>query len=245
MRAAALTVMLFSLPALATAQATADDDALARAVVLFEESETLYNQGEFGQAAALLRRAYALHADPTLLFNLGRALEGAGDLDGAIDAYGRYLETADEAPDRGAVEARLTTLRAQRDALAGARASETEPAAPGATEDATEGGGGSVEIAPWLLVGGGGVVVGVGVALGVLSQDLASQAAAEPVQVEAVALHSDAQTFATVANVLYVAGGVIAGAGLVWGVVSLTSGDGDAQARLEVGPGSVGVRGTF
>ena len=88
MRAATLTLCLLVAPAAALAQER-DSDALDRAVVLFEESETLYNQGEFEQAAALLRRAYALHADATLLFNLARALEGAGDLDGAIDAYAR------------------------------------------------------------------------------------------------------------------------------------------------------------
>src|SRR5688500_3941422 len=72
-----------------SAQARGSD--LDRAVVLFEESERAYNAGEFAEAATLLRRAYELHPDPTLLFNLARALEGMGDLDGAIETYERYL----------------------------------------------------------------------------------------------------------------------------------------------------------
>ena len=35
----------------------------------------------------MLRRAHSLHPDPLLRFNLARALEGDGDLDGAIEYY--------------------------------------------------------------------------------------------------------------------------------------------------------------
>lgn len=242
MWAAALLLALVTLPRAALAQESGEA-SLERAVVLFEESETLYNQGEFVEAAALLRRAYALHADPTLLFNLGRALEGAGDLDGAIDAYARYLATAEDPPDRGAVEGRLATLRAQRDALAGGGRDEAREAPEPPTT--SPGGGGGVEVAPWIVAGGGVLVLGTAIVLGVVSQDLGSQAAVEPVQADAVALHADAETFALAANVLYVAGGVIAAAGAVWGIVSLTSGDGGSQASLRFGPGSIALAGRF
>lgn len=118
MRIAAALALSAALLGAANARAQDDDDSLERAVVLFEESETLYNQGEFEQAAALLRRAYALHPDPTLLFNLARALEGAGDLDGAIESYERYLEENPDAEDAGAIRARVGTLREQRARLA-------------------------------------------------------------------------------------------------------------------------------
>lgn len=238
------TLLLVASPAAARAQPAADEASLRRAVVLFEESETLYNQGEFVQAAALLRRAYALHADATLLFNLGRALEGAGDLDGAIDAYARYLAEAADPPDRGAVEARLATLRAQREALSERGASEVDDAdrAPIAASTAS---GGGIDPAPWVVLGVGLAALGVGIGLGVAMQGVSDRAATEPVQREAQALYDEAQGLAIGANVLFVVGGLAATAGLVWGVVTLADGGGDATAHLRFGPGSVAVAGTF
>lgn len=222
-------------------------------MLLFEESETAYNEGRFDEAAALLRRAYSLHADPTLLFNLARALEGDGDLDGAIESYEQYLRDAPDAPDRGAVEARLVTLRDQRDRL-----NEAEDGDEGGTESAERdpaltatppSSGATVEPLPWIVAGVGVVAVGVGAVFGVVSQDKASAARDEPIQVNASNLHDEATTFATLANVFFVAGGILAAGGVAWGVISLTSGSGDereaAQAEAAIVPGGVVVRGRF
>jgi tetratricopeptide (TPR) repeat protein len=221
---------------------------LDRAVLLFEESERLYNEGQFAEAAALLRRAYALHADPTLLFNLARALEGLGDLDGAIEAYEQYLRDAESPPDRGAIERVIATLRAQREQLRGPR-ERPDPEVDAQPEPPPPPPRSEPEIAPWILAGAGAAVLGVGIGLGVASTSDASAAAAEPVQVVAIDLHARAEALAIAADVLFVAGGLAAGIGLVWGIVSVTSG-GDAepaQATVDVSivPGGLALSGTF
>lgn len=223
------------------ASAQEDPEQLRRAVLLFEESEQLYNEGNFVDAAALLRRAYELHADPTLLFNLARALEGMGDLDGAVETYERYLAEAGEARDRGAVERRLVTLREQRDRLA--QADSSAPSEVATAEPAPSGGGVTIDPLGWIVAGVGLAMVGAGVGFGVASQDLGTQAADARVMVDAVDLHSQAETMAILADVFFVTGGVAAIAGVIWGIATIGSEEDTVSARI--GPGSVELRGRF
>jgi len=220
-------------------------------VELFERSEALYNSGEFERAAALLRHAYALHPDATLLFNLARALEGMGDLDGAIESYERYLREAEAPPDRGAVEARLDTLRVQRAALAREAESwgQEEPGPPEPAPEEAPAESPPIDPAPWLVLAGGIVVMGVGAGLGVASNDLGTQAQREPVMADAVALHDEATALATGANALFVIGGLAALAGLTWGIIAVAletdEGEEGASATLRIGPASVAATGRF
>ena len=104
----AITLGLCALSSVATAQ-EAPQAPQADAVLLFEQSADAYRAGRFSQAASLLEEAYAIWPDPVLVYNLGRAYEGAGRLDEARDAYVRYLASgaADDAED---VRARLAAL---------------------------------------------------------------------------------------------------------------------------------------
>src|SRR5512143_2470066 len=74
--------------------ARADQSERDRALELFDQSDRAYAAGDYGRAADLVRAAYALYPEPILLYNLGRALEQAGDTRGAIDQYTRYLAVA-------------------------------------------------------------------------------------------------------------------------------------------------------
>jgi len=224
-----------------------EDPDLQRAVMLFEESEAAYNDGRFDEAAAMLRRAYSLHDDPLLLFNLARALEGDGDLDGAIESYQQYIDEAPDAEDRGAVEARLRTLRAQRDELADDGDEEEEEEEEEIAEEEEDDAGGGVSLAPWLTAAGGLAVVAVGGVFGAMSQSKALDADNEPVQETAKALHDDASTMATLANVFFVVGGVIVAAGVTWGVIDLMGDDeeGEPDADLAILPGGLLVTGRF
>jgi tetratricopeptide (TPR) repeat protein len=232
------------------AQDGQEDRDLQRAVMLFEESETAYNEGRFEEAAAMLRRAYELNPDPVLRYNLARALEGAGDLDGAIEHYEGYLEESPDASDAGAVEARVRTLRRQRDALADGDADEEDvEESDELVDEAPADEGGGVSLAPWLVAAGGAAVVGVGAIFGALSQSKANAAQDEPVQETAQSLHDQASTFATLANVFFVVGGVVAAVGVTWGVIDLASGGSDDEAEsaatLRIVPGGLLAQGRF
>jgi tetratricopeptide (TPR) repeat protein len=226
-----------------------EDPELQRAVLLFEESEDAYNEGRFDEAAAMLRRAYSIHPDPLLLFNLARALEGEGDLEGAIENYERYIREAPDAEDRGAIEARVRTLRAQREQLTHEEEGDEEIAEEDLPDEAEEddGGGGGVNAAPWIVTAGGLAVVAVGGVFGAMSQSRAADADTEPVQVDAKALHDEASTFATLANVFIIAGAVLTVGGVVWGIVDLLGDDeeGEADADIAVVPGGILVYGRF
>src|SRR5690606_33568184 len=79
----------------------------------FERAEALYDEGRYDEAIELLRELVREYPDPILLYNLGRAHEGAERLAEAIDAYERYLDAAPDAPDRDAITRRIERLRAR------------------------------------------------------------------------------------------------------------------------------------
>jgi tetratricopeptide (TPR) repeat protein len=63
-------------------------------------------------------------------YNLARLAEKTGDLELAVEAYGKYLNLAPEAQDRNEVETKMTTLSAR---IAASRSDTTAPAQPSAT----------------------------------------------------------------------------------------------------------------
>ncbi|MGF1464513.1 MAG: tetratricopeptide repeat protein [Sandaracinaceae bacterium] len=108
-RIATLGIALLLAPEAAAGQELTSRD---RALVLFEESEELYRERRFAEAAVLLRQAYALSEEPVLLYNLARALDRAGDRAEALAAYERYLADAPEGPTRRRAQAAVGRLRA-------------------------------------------------------------------------------------------------------------------------------------
>lgn len=211
-------------------------DGRARAHELFRESAEHYRAGRFEQAVALLRQAYELARQPVLLYNLGRAYEGNGQLDEAVAAYRRYLEQEPEVADRGAIERRIETLRRQieeRQELArqaaAARAERDRAAAERQQADGPS-------PAPWIVAGVGAAGAVAGVAFGALASGREQDAAADPVHASASETLDEAEAFATAANVFVIAGSAVAAIGLTWGIVDwATSGEPEAQPRVEVG----------
>ncbi len=224
------------------------------AIELFKESKKRYRDGEFEAAAKLLEEAYAIDPAPTLLYNLARAKESAGDLEGAVDAYRRYLEADPAAKDRGAIEKRIENLdrqlneRAELEAKLEAQREKAAPAPPPAppppvavttTPEPTEP---EVSPVPWIIAGVGAAVIGSGVVLGVLASGKNSDAMNAPSQIDTRNLADEAGGLAAAANASYIAGGIVVGAGLVWGIVSLTtSGDEELAVLPVLGPRQAGV----
>jgi tetratricopeptide (TPR) repeat protein len=257
--AAILALTAASSPAPARAQGTAPDEASPedqeRALLLFEESLELYRTGRFSDAAGLLRQAYSLHAEPVLLYNLARALEGDGDLTGAIDAYQRYLDTAGEIPDRGAIERKLGTLRATmeerlrlaREAEEARRERDTATQRDRAPAPPSTDAGGPSPL-PWIVAGVGAAGFAVAGLLGGLALGAHDAALEAPSQRATDDEQSRARDLAVGANIAFVVSGIVLAAGVTWGVIDLVSAPGDeesATVRLRILPAIATLEGSF
>jgi len=247
-----------------TPVSTADGDKRRRAYDLFQQSTVAYQAGNFERAAELLREAHLLHPDPSLLYNLARALDAQGDLRGAVDAYERFLSEQPGSQQRGLVERRVTTLREQIEAQDRAREKalppatllvEPEPApAPVAATQApppapveVNGKGRAIPwIVPWAIAGVGVVALGVGGTLGLLASNRNEDAAAAKSQREATTKREEAEVQLVAANALLIGGGVVAAAGVLWGVLTLPKrgpkSDKEQHHAILAGPQSVHVR---
>ncbi len=223
--------------ALASVARADGDSAKQRAAELAAESSQHYNRAEFEVSAALLRQAYALSPEPELLYNLGRALEGMNDINGAIEAYEGYLEHAKATADRAAIERRVAMLRIQRSGQHTAEplppaAPLPEPSPPVVTPnpeppppapppivvDATE-----PSALPWVVIAAGAVIAGAGGVYGGLAVHAHSQAKTEQQAMQAAIDQSDAQTDARNANIGFAVGGGVFVVGVVWEIIERRS----------------------
>jgi tetratricopeptide (TPR) repeat protein len=205
-RSAVLAVTLAAALVCGTVHA---DEAETKALALFEQSAKAYDAGRFSEAISLLEQAYALKKEPVLLYNLGRAYEGAGQEAKAADAYEGFLRAQPDAQDRGALEQRVATLRrqvAEKEALA-KRAREKPPPER------------SANVTPWVVTGIGVAGVGTGVVFGLLSRGKHTDAVNDESYEGAQRQQQKAQTFATVANVCLIVGAVVLVGGIVWAVL--------------------------
>lgn len=223
-RAFVLAGLLASSPvALAGESMTAKE----RAMELYQESAALYQAGELKQAGERLEQAYALDPSPTLLYNLARVHEGLGELEAAIESYRRFLVAAPDTPDRGALEKRIETLGAQLAEQRRLREAEQRkhgkaeegargPSAPAVASPAGADPDRAPNRAPWLILGMGGLALGTGAGLGMISRGAARRAEDEESFLEAKAAERRANDFAVAANVALAVGGAVSLAGATW-----------------------------
>ncbi|RLB44593.1 MAG: hypothetical protein DRJ42_31400 [Deltaproteobacteria bacterium] len=230
------------------AQPEQEPDGQERAVELAQQALEHYHAGEPEEAIPLLLEARELYPEPLLLYNLARAYEATGETEAALAAYEQYVEERPDAPDRAAMESHIDSLREQlreRERLAQEHEEERRRREAAEARAEEESGAGPW---PWVLIGTGGAALGAGVVFGLLAQSERDNAASDPVHETTVAGAERADTFAIVANVLFVAGGVLAATGLVWVIVEGASGGGgddedgaDGDAALAVAPTPTGV----
>jgi tetratricopeptide (TPR) repeat protein len=211
---------------------------------LFAESADAYREGRFDRAIDLLEQAYKLSKEPVLLFNLAKAQEGKGDIPGAILSYEKYLSEAAMISDRGAIEKRVETLRAQladKTALE-KRAEEERLRAERAEQEKP-----SPSPIPWVLAGVGAAGIAVGGALAAVVQSKEADAQAEPVQQDAALLRDDAEQLAIGVNVAFAVGGTLLAGGLTWGIVDVVakSEPSDPKVSLLIQPTGVLLAGWF
>lgn len=231
------------------AHAVSDHDA-KRAKDLFKQSEKSYREGRVEEAVGFLKEAYALDPRPVILYNLARAYEALGNVKDAIDAYKRYLDADPKAPDRGGLEQRIGSLERQqreKEELERKRATplpatsaSAQPTAPPPPPPKR------ASPVPWVVAGLGLAGVGAGLALGATAKSKHDAASAENGGLAASELQSSANSLALGANIALIAGGVIAGAGVVWGIVDLSqSGPSRPKVQARLAPGGVVVKGSF
>ncbi|HEY1554507.1 MAG TPA: hypothetical protein VGF94_06700 [Kofleriaceae bacterium] len=241
----------------AVAPARADDKAAKhRAGELAAEAAQHYKRGEFEVSAALIRQAYALYPEPNLMYNLARSLEGMGDNKGAVEAYEQYLATAKNIEDRGALERRVATLEAELGAAKPpeSKLAPTPPPSPTPTSatpsavvvvappDDVAG----PSVLPWVTIAVGVAAGGTGGGFAYLASNRHDAAASDPSASHAQSLQHTAQTYATTANVLFIAAGAIALGGVVWEIHEHGKhGGSGVAARVRVAPSAVGLEVTW
>lgn len=81
-----------------------------------EQGQTFYLQGRFAEAAEEFEAAHESQPFAAFLFNAGAARENAGDLQGAISLFDRYIAEERRVEDRRTVEHRRDALRTRLDA---------------------------------------------------------------------------------------------------------------------------------
>jgi tetratricopeptide (TPR) repeat protein len=238
----------FELPT-ASAQPKEEKDSKAQALELFNQSADLYAQGKFDEAAKLLEKAYALHPEPVLLYNLGRAYEGLGENQKAIDAYTHYLDQAPKAKDRGALERRIQTLKDQvakeqkleQEHAEAENKPETLPPAPQEKAPAPKPGG-SAQLWPWVVTGVGAAIIGAGLFVGIQAKNKRNDAQDNPVNRDAQDQFDSAKSMASTANVLLIAGTLVTAGGITWAILSKPKRQPAEQSALTLTVTPVGFR---
>jgi tetratricopeptide (TPR) repeat protein len=221
-----------SLDASSTAPVRADTKpaatTTARAADLFKASVEAYRGGDFERTVALLNEAYTLDPQPVILYNLGRAYEGLGNGEAAIDAYDRYLKADPKATDRASIEQRVATLQRQRDEkknlesqrdqerLRAQVAAEEQRRAEARAKQRTQEAPRSRSVAPYIVAGLGAAGLVAGAAFGLVANSKHDNAASERVQQTAIDQQDSAKSLATISTISFIAGGVLLAGGVTW-----------------------------
>lgn len=109
----ALVVSFCSLPALASAQGSREDE---EARTHFESGRLYFERGAYEESLREFQAAYELSHRAELLYNLYLTTERLGEWDQAISYLEHYLaEGSPDAERRASLEPRLENLRARRD----------------------------------------------------------------------------------------------------------------------------------
>ncbi|MBT8494723.1 MAG: hypothetical protein KJO07_16830, partial [Deltaproteobacteria bacterium] len=106
-----IAVLLSAGTATAEGDASDGEERVAEAKQVFAQGEAYFHQQKYLEAAGSYLASYELAPRPGLLFNAALAFEKAGELERAIEHYGRYLEEAVDGERREDARARRAGLR--------------------------------------------------------------------------------------------------------------------------------------
>jgi hypothetical protein len=150
-------------------------------------------------------------------YNLGRALEGAGEYEAAADAYEQYLRRAGDIRDRPRITSHVQDLRdrAKERRVAASLSAELETTRKEERRSARH----RRLVAAAVLSGVGGAILLTGVGLGAGAYARNNEAGSASSQRDALALRGEAEHLQLAANVTMPIGGAIALAGAIWAIV--------------------------
>lgn len=269
------TILVADAPAHAqvkTEKAAADQ----RARELFQKGDVAYAEGRYEEALAAFQEAYDLSGRAQLLFNVSNALERLARYQEAVDALEKYLASG-KAKDRDVVQKRLANLKKrveeqkkEQEKLAKEEEEKRQKEEEGRKRrEAAAGGGGpgngagptgptdpqprrkpETPLLPWILIGGGGVVLATGAVFGVLALGARSEAkdgctdspSGHLCTADASSALDREKTFGLVADIGILSGLVLGGVGTY---LLLTNKPADPQVKVGVRPGGLVVGGTF
>ncbi len=244
-----LLLLAMAVPA---TDARAQGDTASQVEALYAEGVALYRAQKYTAAVEKFEEAYRLFPEPNLLFNIGKAKEASGDLDGAMAAYEKCAASSEatastrtKATERASMlrTAKLKSKVAPSDTeLTPAPTRSGSPVTVTTNPKKSEGPG----VLPWVLGGVGVALVGTGaVFFGLGASDHGKIADAKSnamngvaplTRVEAEDLADSGESKKTIGTAL-IAGGVVAAAGgAVWALLS----GGDDDVAVSVAPGKDG-----
>ncbi|HFE46414.1 MAG TPA: tetratricopeptide repeat protein [Nannocystis exedens] len=223
-------------PSLAQAAGPAAEESFA---TLTEQASEKYTEGDYDGSIALFERAYALNPEPNILFNIGRIYEEAGNYEDAIVYYERFisepqvdLEAKQVALDRRDLAQAVVDIQnkdkkgKEPPPETTTEPTETEPTDPvvpvtdpPSTEEPVE------ETAPkkprnlrpvgYVLLGTGAAALIGGVVVGGLAKGEERKFQAATNKPDADAAKARGTKLAPAADGLFIAGGLLATAGIV------------------------------
>jgi tetratricopeptide (TPR) repeat protein len=115
---------------------TAFADEAQEARTRYEKGTTLYDLGQYIEAAHEYEAAFKLRQSPPLLFNIGQAYRLGGEYGSALRAYRSYLRRSPEAANRAEVSGYIAACEkrlADKGAKAAPEPAHATPAAPAPT----------------------------------------------------------------------------------------------------------------
>lgn len=151
------------LAAVVAAPEAAAQQPSAEAIAAFEEGQRRFAEADYEEALASFRHAYELQPAPELHYNIGLSYLRLDRYEEAIEAFERYLSEADP-PDRADVEVIISDARDRLEARRAPAPSEAPPPAQ-TTVDPADGGSSPPGFRPYVV--GGGITLGLGLAVGI------------------------------------------------------------------------------
>lgn len=217
---------------------------------LNEEGAALYAARDYRRAIEKFIQAYAIDADPNLLFNIARCYEELGEAEAAIEKYETFLNTPG-ADTRGRQRAResLATLREAKNGAAGGAEVPVAPASSSMPAEAAPAASDSLRnehessVLPWVVLGGSAAFAVLGTTFYLMgagdhAEVTDARGYADPSSV-AQLTRRQADDLVSSGDTKKLVGGIsfgLAGALAATYVVLLVSGDDEGSSEPEPGP---------